>query len=683
MPVRVSVVVAVHNPREHLERLIESLTAQTLPSAEFEAVFVEGGSTDGTPVQLDQLARERNNIVVLHEPDAGRPAGLRNRGTDAASGEYVLYVDSDDWLGAEALERMTAAAGGNHADIVIGRYAGPRRSVAEELFRETREAATLADTPLMDSLTPHKMFRTAFLREHELRFPEGRGDLEDQVFVTTAYFLSRRTCVLADYHCYFHVRRDDAADSGPRRVNPSGYAASVRQVLDVVHAHTEPGSLRDRCLGRSMRVELLGRLDERGLLEQGNDDGRQLFRELRQLAADYVPVSVDARLAPPYRVRAALLRQDRPDDLSSYLAHDRRRRATARLVELHWDDEGRLLLGAEASFVEAGTGYPWSYDVDGERALLQVPNALRSSVGVEALDCTAGLASARLELVLRRREDSEEWLIPTDHSVKEGGGARHGNEGRLWLTHRSRACLDPRTLGGGRPLIPGFWDVYARVSQSGWSKDVRLGSDRTDVEQGRRPALLSGGLVRPYWTHPYGNLSLEVGGSPAHVLAELAVGTAPLPPRRGWGRPPQLRLHLPFVVHPHRELQGQLCLIERRTAAILPCRLRMAVDANTLQLTAELPRRRRLRGRGLAAGAWDIALHLPSLGTREPVRSRLVLRVPDRGPMLVQTAAEARAQGTGPSQVENARVAVRRALRTARRLWRQRAAGLIGAGGRR
>ena len=94
----------------------------------------------------------------------------------------------------------------------------------------------------MDSLTPHKMFRRAFLAEHDLTFPEGRRRLEDHVFVVSAYLHARTISVLSDYPCYFHTARDDGGNAGFRPLEPVGYFANLRDALDAVDALTEPGA---------------------------------------------------------------------------------------------------------------------------------------------------------------------------------------------------------------------------------------------------------------------------------------------------------------------------------------------------------------------------------------------------------------------------------------------------------
>ncbi|HET9518402.1 MAG TPA: glycosyltransferase, partial [Actinoplanes sp.] len=229
---KVSVVIPVYNPGRYLERCIASLLEQSLPSDAYELCFVDDGSTDEAPARLDKLAGEHPNVQVIHQPSSGWPGKPRNVGIDATTGEYIMFVDSDDHLGREALERMYDYGVANGADLVIGKMAGQGRPVPRELFRENRPRATVHDLPMIDSLTPHKMVRRAFLDRIGLRFPEGRR-LEDHVFVAEAMLRADNIAVLSDYVCYYHLKRDDAVSVAYRPIEPVGYFSALREALDV------------------------------------------------------------------------------------------------------------------------------------------------------------------------------------------------------------------------------------------------------------------------------------------------------------------------------------------------------------------------------------------------------------------------------------------------------------------
>lgn len=468
--VRVSVVVPVYNPGAHIEALIDSLAAQTLPQDQFEVVFSDDGSTDDTRARLDRLAEERANVTVIHEPNSGWPGRPRNLGMDLAKGKYVFFVDQDDWLGVEALERMCRFAEENRSDVVIGRYAGHGRGVAKALFQKTQADATLANSGLIDSLTPHKMFRKAFLVEHDLRFPEGKRRLEDHLFVVRSYFLAQRISVLADYHCYFHVSRDDAGNAGFQQIDPIGYYSNVREVVDLVLANTEPGPVRDRCLRRTLRTELLGRLDGEAFLEQPAKHQRTLLAEARRIAVEAIPLTVDRGLPPAQRVRAALLRAG---DLPGLVLCTRRFLdvgAVARLVDTAAAPDGGLTLSVQAVVQDRATGRPWRYDRDCDGLYLAAPEEFRGNYPRDAAECTKHTRAAKLNLVLRRSADSQEWSLASDSAVQTVDEPTGG----VSLALSAKACLDSQQVAGGDPLGPGVWNIYARITQTGWAKEAAL-----------------------------------------------------------------------------------------------------------------------------------------------------------------------------------------------------------------
>ncbi|MER6276494.1 glycosyltransferase [Streptomyces sp900105245] len=504
MPVKVSVVVPVYNPGPYIEDCAASLLNQSLPADAYEVIFVDDGSTDGTSARLDELAAQHAHVKVLHQENSGWSGRPRNVGIDAARGEFVMFVDNDDHLGHEALERMYDYGVANKADVIVGKMAGKGRPVPVELFRRNHPHATVDNAPLIDSLTPHKMLRRSFLDRTGLRFREGRRRLEDHVFVTEAYLRADNVSVLSDYVCYYHVKREDAANAGFQRFDPVGYYKNLREALDVVERYTEPGPLRDKLLRRWLRVEMADRMSGRRLLAMPDDYRRELFREIHAVVVERFGPGVAAGLRPGQRIVAALLREDRYDDLVAFAEWEAGVRPRSVPTAVEWQD-GILRIGLTAEYVTADG--PLTVTADAPRPAADgAPRDAAEAAAWLGAAAADGFERATADLILRDRATAASFFQPVELTRErvpaEDGGTR--------LVLRATAGVDPGTAAGGAPLYGGLWDMFVRVSLGGWTKECRLGPAPEQAPALPPAGIVAGRVVLPYWTKQGRNLSLDV-----------------------------------------------------------------------------------------------------------------------------------------------------------------------------
>jgi glycosyltransferase involved in cell wall biosynthesis len=113
----ISIIIPVYKVEKYLHRCLDSILAQTF--IDFECILVDDGSPDNCPAICDEYAKKNNRITVIHKENTG-VAAARDSGLSKASAEFVMYVDSDDWLEPNALELLYKKQRETDADIVVG-----------------------------------------------------------------------------------------------------------------------------------------------------------------------------------------------------------------------------------------------------------------------------------------------------------------------------------------------------------------------------------------------------------------------------------------------------------------------------------------------------------------------------------------------------------------------------------
>lgn len=119
MNTKVTIVIPVYNTKRYLEECVASVMGQTYK--EIEILLVDDGSTDGSSALCDELALNDERIRVIHKENGGA-ATARNIGIDEATGTYVMFLDSDDWLDTDATEVLVALADKQNVDVIRFNY---------------------------------------------------------------------------------------------------------------------------------------------------------------------------------------------------------------------------------------------------------------------------------------------------------------------------------------------------------------------------------------------------------------------------------------------------------------------------------------------------------------------------------------------------------------------------------
>lgn len=195
----VSVIVPVYNAADYLAECLDSLLEQTLK--EIEIICIDDGSTDSSLEILRSYEQRDSRVAVLKQNNAG-PGAARNNGIEAARGEYLYFLDADDFCHAEFLEKALQVAKNYDADVVACRFNFFNQQVRVEispswtLRSDLYPAGAFDWTANPDALfaTFHnypwnKVFRAEFIKDNSIRFQE--------IYLTEDFLFSAKALVLA------------------------------------------------------------------------------------------------------------------------------------------------------------------------------------------------------------------------------------------------------------------------------------------------------------------------------------------------------------------------------------------------------------------------------------------------------------------------------------------------------
>lgn len=217
----ISVIVPVYKVEPYLIRCVDSIRQQTYQN--LEIVLIDDGSPDSCPQMCDALAREDKRIRVVHKENGGL-GYARNSGLDVATGDYVVFVDSDDWISKTHIENLHQAAKEHQADVVIGSYTrafasgvlkerchslDTRCYVGEEVRSEIllrllgADLEFARDVQLEPSCTGN-IYRMDIIQEHNLRFFSERYAISEDIYFSAAVYYKAQRVVLVNEVGYFY-----------------------------------------------------------------------------------------------------------------------------------------------------------------------------------------------------------------------------------------------------------------------------------------------------------------------------------------------------------------------------------------------------------------------------------------------------------------------------------------------
>ena len=284
-----SVVIPVYNIRDYVERCVRSVLAQ--PDVPLEVLIVDDGSTDDSGAVCDALAAEDSRVTVIHKPNGGL-SDARNYGLCHAQGEYILFMDGDDWLAENVCPGLLQMALQDRADVVIGKAHFLREEPVMTRWEEAVEKNFTFHTVytgkeyLLKCLQTgglrvevgRHLYRTGFLRANGLQFCKGILHEDEEFTPRAIYFAKRIRYVPIRVYNYLQHNGSFMGSYDPKR--RSDFVRAMKSLTDfaarIEESDPEGARLMRLHVGKTMffacKQTILGR--------QGN--AREMLRDARQ-----------------------------------------------------------------------------------------------------------------------------------------------------------------------------------------------------------------------------------------------------------------------------------------------------------------------------------------------------------------------------------------------------------------
>ena len=228
----VSVIVPIYKVEEELGRCVDSVLGQTL--SDIEVILVDDGSPDRCPQICDDYACRDSRVKVAHKANGGL-SDARNCGLDMATGDYVMFVDSDDYIEPDSCERLYRSAVDSGVDIVLGDWRVSPGQDRPDHYAALEDGKVYSSRDfILAALKAGEWYpcacfmfcRLSLFNDNGLRFAVGL--LHEDMEMQPRVFLAARSIVCVKYKFYNYIKRPGSimkSSNGPKR------AASMQEIL--------------------------------------------------------------------------------------------------------------------------------------------------------------------------------------------------------------------------------------------------------------------------------------------------------------------------------------------------------------------------------------------------------------------------------------------------------------------
>ena len=204
---KISIIIPIFNSEKFIHQCLESIVSQTL--IDWECILINDGSIDNSGMICEEYAEKDNRFKVIHQKNGGS-ASARNAGLQHCHSKYIAFVDSDDYIGNNYLEKLYNAIETNDADLIICGYTEQKgkqkKKIIPTLGLKNIESV-FADflSGQIKGYLWNKLFKSEIIERHSIKFSEGHNLWEDNLFVLQYLYKSHKIFFISD--CIYNYNR--------------------------------------------------------------------------------------------------------------------------------------------------------------------------------------------------------------------------------------------------------------------------------------------------------------------------------------------------------------------------------------------------------------------------------------------------------------------------------------------
>lgn len=233
MESKVSIIVPIYNVEKYIEKCINSILNQTYRN--LEIILVNDCSTDNSEKVLKEIIKADNRCIYIEKKENGGLAAARNTGIKKATGDYLVFVDSDDWISEEYVQKLLKAIKTSQADIAVCDYATVDEKgncvIANSLFPLNDKSTLNEKVAYIRNHSVTKMINRKSFKEEDLLFPEYIKRAEDMGTIIPLLTKAKKIELVNEPLYYYFQRKGSLSNKIEKGKNLDFYDKAYQLIV--------------------------------------------------------------------------------------------------------------------------------------------------------------------------------------------------------------------------------------------------------------------------------------------------------------------------------------------------------------------------------------------------------------------------------------------------------------------